>query len=108
MLLIVIWLKVYTAKLRDNNQDNSESFAIDENRPFLQLNLLKEHQFTYQHSELYKMKPFAGQTIFPPTLVKKAVLLGQVQIQLIRREIPQSRTLEQPNYYQQHKIIKNN
>ncbi|KAA6360703.1 MAG: hypothetical protein EZS28_043770 [Streblomastix strix] len=100
--------KIYTAKLRDNNQDNSGSFAIDENRPYLQFKQLQQHQSTCQISEQFKKKPFAQHTTFLPTLMKKVVFLEQTQNQLTRREIHQQRTFEQPNNDSQHKIIKSN
>ncbi|KAA6361257.1 MAG: hypothetical protein EZS28_043215, partial [Streblomastix strix] len=99
--------KVYTAKSKDNNQDNFGYDSIDENKPYLQCKQLQELQSTCQVSEQLKKKFFAQQIISPLTLMKKALFLGQVQNQLIKRQIHRSRTSEQPNNYSQHKTIKN-
>ncbi|KAA6343738.1 MAG: hypothetical protein EZS28_052286 [Streblomastix strix] len=106
--MMKIGLSVYTARLKDINYDNSGYGAIDENRPYLRFKQLQEHQSIYLIFEQLKKKPFAQQTTFLPTLLNKAVSPGQVQNQLIRREIHQSRTFEELNNYSQHKIIKNN
>ncbi|KAA6379724.1 MAG: hypothetical protein EZS28_024747 [Streblomastix strix] len=50
--IMKIGLKVYTAKLRDNNQDNSGQDTIVERRQYLQFKPVKERQFTYQKKPL--------------------------------------------------------
>ncbi|KAA6366655.1 MAG: hypothetical protein EZS28_037817, partial [Streblomastix strix] len=43
-----------------------------------------------------------------PTLMKKAAFLGQIQIQLIKKQRFQLQTFEQPNNYSQRRISRNN
>ncbi|KAA6402784.1 MAG: hypothetical protein EZS28_001694 [Streblomastix strix] len=106
--IMMIGLNVYTARSKDNKQDNLGYNAIDENKPYLQFKQLQELQSTCQVPEQFKKKYFAQQITSPPTLMKKAQFLGQVQNQSIKREINQSRISKQHNNYSPQRIIKNN
>ncbi|KAA6368268.1 MAG: hypothetical protein EZS28_036207 [Streblomastix strix] len=106
--VMMIGLRIYTARSKDNNQDNLGYDAIDENKFYLQSKQFQEHQSTCQVSEQFKKKSSARQITFLLTLMKKALYLGQVQNQSIKKGIHQSQISEQPNNYSLHKIIKNN
>ncbi|KAA6400179.1 MAG: hypothetical protein EZS28_004297 [Streblomastix strix] len=56
--IMMIGLKGYNAKFRDNSQDNSKYNAIDEIRPYLQFKQLQEHLFICQTLEQLKIKLF--------------------------------------------------
>ncbi|KAA6354327.1 MAG: hypothetical protein EZS28_050146, partial [Streblomastix strix] len=105
---MMIGLKGYNAKFRDNNQDNSGFFATDENKSYLQFRQFQEHQPICQVFEQFMKKLFAQRTGSLQTSMKKVVFLGQVQSQLMKRETHQSRIFKLPDNYSWHKITKNN
>ncbi|KAA6369630.1 MAG: hypothetical protein EZS28_034844 [Streblomastix strix] len=106
--IMMIGLKIYIARLKNNNQNNSGPFAINENMTYLQFKQLQERQFICQIYEQLKKMLFTEYTIYLPTSVKKAMFLGQVLNQLIKKQRFQLQTFEQPNNYSQRKIIRNN
>ncbi|KAA6401479.1 MAG: putative reverse transcriptase [Streblomastix strix] len=69
-----------------SSEDNLGYDTIDENMPYLQCKQLRGLQFTCQVSEQLKKKFFAQRTISLLTLMKKALFVGQMQNQSIKKE----------------------